>query len=220
MPWLRAQRWRWKRSADPHAHLLEAWSADSNRRADSVDEASFLVVDAEMSGLDPESAELLSLGWVRVSSCEIQLASAQHHLIRNRDTVGQSATVHQLRDCELEGADGLLPAMDALLKAASGCVLVFHHAALDMAFLNKASLRLYGAPLLLRHIDTLLMEHKLLNRREHAIGKGDLTLAACRDRYGLPHHRGHNALTDAVATAELLLAHIVQRGAGLRLKDL
>ena len=34
----------------------------------------------------------------------------------------------------------------------------------------------------------------------------DLRLARVRQRYGLPAYRNHNALTDAVACAELYLA--------------
>lgn len=39
-----------------------------------------------------------------------------------------------------------------------------------------------------------------------ALVRGDLTLAGCRVRYGLPDYPAHNALVDALATAELLLA--------------
>jgi DNA polymerase-3 subunit epsilon len=180
----------------------------------------FLVCDAEMSGLDPEHAELLSLGWVRVSGNEVVIDTARHELIRNRDSVGQSATVHQLRDCELSAAGSLDDALSALVTASAGCVLVFHNAQLDLAFLDRAAKQLLGAPLLMPTVDTLLQEQRLLQRREQPIGSGDLRLQACRDRYGLSTHVAHNALDDALATAELLLAHISRRGAGLRLRDL
>jgi DNA polymerase-3 subunit epsilon len=180
----------------------------------------FLVCDAEMSGLDPQQAELLSLGWVRVSGNEILMETAEHHLIRNRDSVGQSATVHQLRDCELSAAGSLDDALSALLSASAGCVLVFHNAQLDLAFLDRAAKRLLGAPLLMPTVDTLLQEQRLLQRREQPIGSGELRLQACRDRYGLSAHAAHNALGDALATAELLLAHLSRRGADLKLRDL
>ena len=180
----------------------------------------FLVCDAEMSGLDPREAELLSLGWVRIEGLEIALGSADHKLIRNQRSVGQSATIHQLRDCELSGAEDVEEALNMLFEAAAGCVLVFHNAALDTAFLDCAAKDVYGAPLLLPTIDTLLLEQKLLQRQERPIAQGDLRLGACRERYGLTTHNAHNALGDAMATAELLLAHIAKRGKGLQLKDL
>ncbi|MFT4769188.1 MAG: DNA polymerase-3 subunit epsilon [Glaciecola sp.] len=181
---------------------------------------SFLVCDAEMSGLDPAKAELLSLGWVRAEGLEIVLGSAGHRLIRNRRSVGQSATTHQLRDCELCEAEDVADVLGAFLRASEGCVLVFHNAALDIAFLDRAAKQVFGVPFLLPTVDTLLLEQRLLQRKERPIAQGDLRLGACRDRYGLIPHDAHNALSDALATAELLLAHVAKRGPGLRLRQL
>ena len=172
-----------------------------------------------MSSLDPERGELLSLGWVRIEGGEMPLASAHHQLVRNRRSVGQSATVHRLRDCELRRGASAEQALAALLLAARGCVLVFHHAALDLAFLNRACKRIFGAPLLMPVVDTLTLERRLMQRREQPVGPGALRLSACRARYHLPAHRAHNALTDALATAELFLAHCAARGERLRLRD-
>ena len=55
--------------------------------------------------------------------------------------------------------------------------------------------------------ETVGLEHRLLTRRDQPILQGDLRLQACRERYGLPPLPAHNALSDALATAELLLAH-------------
>ena len=42
-------------------------------------------------------------------------------------------------------------------------------------------------------------------------------MGACRRRYQLPDYHGHNALWDALATAELLLAQLAHRSRGSRL---
>jgi DNA polymerase-3 subunit epsilon len=80
----------------------------------------------------------------------------------------------------------------------------------------------FKAPVLLPAVDTLLQEERLLRRREQPIKPGDLRLHACRDRYQLPQFQGHNALLDALATAELLLALASHRcrGQGLDLGQL
>ena len=54
---------------------------------------------------------------------------------------------------------------------------------------------------------TLRLEQQRLARREQPLQRGELTLATCRRRYQLPDYPAHNALWDALATAELLLAH-------------
>ena len=49
-------------------------------------------------------------------------------------------------------------------------------------------------------------------RQDAVIMPGSLRLHSCRQRYGLPHYPAHDALTDAVATAELLLAWAAHAG--------
>ncbi len=209
------RRWRWKRRADDQ--LRAFWSKPLPSKRADWRELEFLALDAEMSSLDPDEGELLSLGWVLIRDGDIALDTACHLVIRPAQSVGQSATIHQLRDCEVaEGVDAE-QALDSLLEAARGKVLVFHHAPLDLAYLDRLSMASHGAPLLQPHLCTLQMEKRLLERREQALKKGDLTLGACRRRYHLPDYHGHNALWDALATAELLLAQAAHRGRGARL---
>ena len=217
--WARFSRWRWRNQADPA--LQHFWEAELPAPRRDWREISFLVVDAEMSSLDPAEGELLSLGWVKIVGGAIQLATAEHVVIRARGSVGQSATIHQLRDCEVAAGLDAAEALDRFLECARGCVLVFHHAPLDLAYLNKLCQEIHGAPLLQPHVCTLQTEKHRLARRDHTLKPGDLTLAACRERYSLPRYQAHNALWDAMATAELLLAQVAHRSRGksLRLAD-
>jgi DNA polymerase-3 subunit epsilon len=194
--------------------LGRCWQAPLPATGTDWRRVSFLVVDAEMSSLEINDGELLSLGWVGVEHGAIALDSARHYLVRARNPVGQSATIHSLRDCELRAADSGAEVLAHLLDAAAGRVLVFHHAALDMAFLDRISRQVFRAPLLLPVVDTLRQEEALLRRRNLPIKPGDLRLHACRQRYKLPPYRGHNALLDALATAELLLAMAAHRSVG------
>ena len=177
-------------------------------------QVSFLVVDAEMSSLDVNEGELISVGWVCVEDGSIALDSARHYLIKAENSVGQSATIHNLRDCELAEADTREEVLARFLEAAQGKVLVFHNASLDLAYLNGVSRREFNAPILMPAVDTLLQEQALLQRRDIPVKSGDLRLQACRDRYNLPPYPAHNALLDALATAELLVAMAKHRGGG------
>ncbi len=183
-------------------------------------EQEFLVADAEMSSLDPGTGELLSLGWVVIREGRIQLGSAEHHLLNANASVGESATIHQIRDCELEAGIDSRELMDRFVSAATGRILVFHHALLDVGFLDRLSRQCYGSPLLMPVVDTLQIEKRNLERREMPLGQNVLRLASCCSRYNLPASPAHNALTDALATAELLLAQIAYKGDDVRLGDL
>lgn len=219
--WLALQRARHARRA-AGTPLAACWGQPAPRGRDNCEDTSFLVCDGEMSSLDPATGSLLSLGWVTIERSAIALTTARHALIAGQQAVGQSATIHHIHDRELLEGLPLAAVMQAFLRAAAGKVLVFHHAPLDLAFLNRASQQLYGAPLLLPVIDTLRLEQKQRERRGQSDAPGALSLASCRGRYGLPAHAAHNALQDAIATAELLLAQIAHRGqgAGLRLREL
>jgi DNA polymerase-3 subunit epsilon len=197
--------------------LQRCWQRPLPSTSSDWREVPFLVADAEMSSLDVNTGELLSVGWVLVEHGAINLGTAQHHLIRAESSVGQSATIHNLRDYDLAGAHSKGHVLRHFLQAAAGSVLVFHHAALDMAFLDKVSRREFSAPILMPVVDTLLQEEKLLRRRDQPIKPGELRLQACRERYGLPHFHGHNALLDALSTAELLIALASRRSAGASL---
>ena len=199
--------------------LQHTWASGMSPKGTDWREVSFLVCDAEMSSLDASEGELLSLGWVVVERGAIALASARHYLLKARNSVGQSATIHQLRDCELEEGISEAQLLALFLAAAAGKVLVFHNASLDTAFLNQLTCRAFAAPLLMPTVDTLLLEEKILRRSDAPIQPGDLRLQACRDRYNLPIYPAHNALLDALATAELLLAQAGHRGAKLPLRS-
>ncbi len=179
-------------------------------------QVSFLVVDAEMSSLDVNEGELLSVGWVCVDGGGIALQTARHYLVKPQRSVGQSAAIHSLRDCELGDALPGEEVFGLFLEALAGRVLVAHNADLDLAYLNRVSCAAFNAPVLMPVVDTLRQEQGLLNRHEQPIKPGDLRLQACRERYNLPSFHGHNALLDALATAELLIAMAAQRSAGQR----
>lgn len=63
-------------------------------------------------------------------------------------------------------------------------------------------------------VGTLLQEEALLRRHGRIIEPGALRSQDCRSRYNLLHFHGHNALLDALATAELLIAMAAHRSVG------
>lgn len=200
--------------------LLHCWKSSSGLAGSNWLDVEFLVVDAEMSSLSVSDGELLSVGWVVIRKGVVELGSARHLLLRPESSVGDSATIHQLRDCELVEGLERNEALIQLLAAARGRVLVFHHATLDLAFLNRLSHELFGVPLLLPVIDTLQLEKQVLERRNIPLGNSVLRLGSCRARYNLPDYPAHNALMDALATAELFLAQVVHKGGKINVRDL
>lgn len=163
----------------------------------------FLVVDCEMSGLDPEKCQLLSIGWVVIERGQIVNSTAKHLLIHADRGTGDSSMIHGLFDSNIAGANSIATALMLLMQQVPETVLVFHHAALDMRFLQKATIEIFQCPLLFSYVDTMEIEKKRLHLQGKMAG---IRLAQCRQRYGLADCAQHNALADAQATAELFLA--------------
>jgi len=93
-----------------------------------------------------------------------------------------------------------------LFEAARGRVWLFHHASLDVAFLQKACISWAGVAPPFTVLDTIQLELDFRKRQGLPVNNGDLQLGKLRSSYNLPQYTAHNALIDACATAELLLA--------------
>lgn len=179
-------------------------------KATPVEACSLLVIDLELTGLDPKRDHIVSMGWVPVRAAGLRLADARHYLIKSPISVGQSATIHGLHDRDLANAHALEDVLAELLRSYAGYIFVAHNAAMDKAFLQAALKRCYGRAPRWQFLDTLAIERNRLNRRQLPIQAGSLRLNACLHRYKLPLVSSHNALEDAYSCALLLLAQISQ----------
>ncbi|MEY3018173.1 MAG: hypothetical protein RL336_1308 [Pseudomonadota bacterium] len=184
------------------------------------DDIEFLSVDIETTSLDANDGEIVSIGWVPLVKGSVVLSQARHVVVGIKREVGQSAVFHQLSDEQLSHGERASAMFEQFLNAAMGRVLVFHNAQIDMAFLNKLSRRLIGVPLVVPIVDTLLWEKTKILKRYHHIPTDTLRLHACRRRYNLPDYPLHNALSDALATLELLQAQIAYIGHRATLKEI
>jgi len=176
-----------------------------------VSRLELLALDVETTGLDPRADHLLSLGWVPVVGGRVRLAEAREHRVRPPDGVGvgASATWHRLTDDGLSDAAAPADVLPRLLADLRGRVLLAHHAPIEVGFVAAATLTAYGARAPLTVVDTLALEHRLradVNGEVH----GSLRLDAARRSHGLPRYAAHDALTDAIAAAELLLAQVAE----------
>ena len=173
-----------------------------------VDDA-LLAVDVETTGLKPDRHELVSIGWVPVDGRVIDLARAEYHVISGAQ-VGDSATIHGVTDDDI-ALDGAEPAvvLEAFLRAIEGRRLLAHFAQMELGFVGKLHRDVTGKRWGLRDAevrDTFAMERRHMERMGTYPRGEDLRLARVRQRYNLPAYSNHNALTDAVACAELYLA--------------
>ncbi|MBX3725260.1 MAG: 3'-5' exonuclease [Xanthomonadales bacterium] len=218
----RSARLAWSRRQCRLPIQQETLTARPPTASTGFDELDIVVLDLETTGLDPRRDQVLSAGWVCVSSGRIELSSAQEVPVRPHGEagVGQSAIIHGLLDSDLADACDELGLLQILLPILAGRVVAAHAAAIERGFLRAMLHRHGGVALPNPFIDTMKLERMLLEGRGERIEeRGDaLTLARARARHQLPAHSQHSAGSDALACAELLLAQVENLGGHARVR--
>ncbi|MBF0219618.1 MAG: DNA polymerase III subunit epsilon [Gammaproteobacteria bacterium] len=174
-----------------------------------IDRVPILALDFETTGLNAKTDHILSIGYVAIDGLAIQLESAHHQIIHTiGDLREESVIVHHITDDKKSRGLPIAEVMPRLLEAMCGRVLLVHYAHIEKGFLRQICQQLYGLAPVLPIIDTLVIARKRLDQRTTLYSPGDLRLFNLRQRHNLPRYRAHNALSDAIATAELFFAEL------------
>lgn len=168
-------------------------------------EARWCVVDLELSGLDPERHEIIAYGAVPVESGRVLLPGSVSALVRPARPLSESSIrIHGLLAADLAQAPPLERALEPLLAAMTGRILVAHAAGVERGFLGPA-LRRQGLRLRRRIVDTAVLGRLWLYERDGR-APGHLPLSSLAATLGLPAERPHAALSDALTTAQVFVA--------------
>lgn len=189
----------------------------------AIEQTPILAVDFETTGLNAKHDQLLSVGFVALENSQIYLSSAYHQLISTRGELNeQNVLIHQITDEAKSKGANLSEVVETLLKALTGKVMLVHFNRIEKTFLQQACLQLYGMAPVLPMIDTLMIAKRRFDRSGQPYDPSSLRLGNLRQFYHLPDHTAHNALGDAIATAELFLAQVaaMEQGEQTRLKNI
>jgi DNA polymerase III subunit epsilon len=174
------------------------------KRADTWWLRDYWVLDLEMGGLDVRTDEIISVGMVPIRDGAIRLGEAYHSHIRPSRRVGEpSLKVHGLLAKDLCDAPDLETVIVEIDRRIRGSAMVVHFAGVDVPFLKAAYERTNTAWPGVEVVDTV----QLLLAAGRRWGRNSVRtdLAMARADLGLPEHDHHDALADAVATAEMFL---------------
>jgi DNA polymerase III subunit epsilon len=178
-------------------------------------EAPYSVLDVETNGLNHKRHSLLAIGVLDIDQGRIQINRRWYTNIRPPDTdeVGaDTIRIHGLLRRDLEDAPALEEVLPELLQRLQGRVLVVHIAAIDVKFLDQALRTHYGVKLRGPAIDTarlggvLLQQEHMLSGTYDQQGPRDTTLRSLAASANVPVEAQHNALSDALTTAQLFLS--------------
>ncbi len=181
-----------------------------------LNQVPFVALDFETTGLDAKKDGIISIGLVPFTLSRITLNHARHWIVNpDKPLAEESVVIHGITHSDIIDAPDLTQVLERLLEALAGSIVVVHYRKIEREFLDSALKSRIGEGMLFPVIDTLVLEAQIQRRQSGGLlnllkGKKpeSVRLGASRNRYGLPAYPPHHALTDAIATAELLQAQI------------
>jgi DNA polymerase III epsilon subunit family exonuclease len=185
-----------------------AWSGDAVALAQPpgagllLEDATYVVVDLETTGLRPGQSGICEIGAVRLRGFEVE-AEFQTLVDPGLPIDAGASALTGLRNDHLRGAPGPGDAVRRFLAFADDAVLAAHNARFDLAFLDRETEQLTGSRIAAPVVDTVRLARNLLAGRVSGFGLAQLAWFL-----GTAERPCHRALPDARATAELLLALI------------
>lgn len=201
------------------ARFFQAPWPDEGTQLENIE---FMAMDVETTGLDATTHSIVSVGLIPFTLARIRSDQAWYQLVRPPgDLLPESVTFHHITHSDLQQAPRFADIAGDLLERLRGKVAVVHYHPLERAFLDQAFHHALGEGLHFPLVDTMQIEAGLYPRRKpgwvaRLLGKKEISIRLndCRHRYGLPAYQAHHALTDALATAELLQAQVATHFSG------
>ena len=182
-------------------------------------EYTYVVLDLETTGLDKVQDRIVSIGAVRIKAGRICIGQFFNQFVNPKMKIpAESIKVHGIVPGMVASAPGGKKVIDDFLDYIDNSILIAHHAAFDIHFLNRLMLARHGFPLQNLVLDTLpLCQHRLMSKSYIATQRRkkplvDETLAirqphnyfgldAITSQLGIHIYQRHTALGDALATA-------------------
>lgn len=197
--------------------FLQATMPDLNSPIQAVDIVS---MDFETTGLNAKEDHIISVGLIDICHLNMPLASAYHAIVQqDLPLEADNVAIHQITDQQLSQGESTEVIVETILKKLMGKVLLAHYASIEVKFLQAACIKLYGVAPPFLVIDTMILGQRYFDRKQRPYQPNDLRLSALREFNHLPDFHAHNALNDAIATAELFFVQVNQRDKDLPLKS-
>ncbi|WP_339419402.1 MULTISPECIES: 3'-5' exonuclease [unclassified Pseudomonas] len=198
-----------------NSRLRQFYQAGAVSAQASIDSVQLLAMDVETTGLDAQADSVVSIGVMPFTLQRIYCGNSLYWVIKPASELNEkSVTFHHITHAEISDAPTFEQVLAPLLEAMAGKVMVVHYRNIERAFLDQAVRRHLGEGFEFPVIDTMQLEARLHRQKRgwfaRLMGRSQpsIRLADSRARLGLPAYHAHHALTDALATAELLQAQV------------
>lgn len=172
-----------------------------------IRDCQLVAVDFETTGLDPRKSEIISMGFCPIHDNVIRLSDCLHITIKTeQDLTSENVAIHGLTHDVLSQGMTQKQALLKFIELTKDKIIVAHYHSIERNFIQRLAKKLLGQNIPLSFLDTYLFAKKRMHRRQQVIVSDSLRLFSLRKQQGLPYYKAHNALEDAISTAELYLA--------------
>jgi DNA polymerase-3 subunit epsilon len=174
-----------------------------------VNEAGFVVVDTELTGLEVKKNSIISIGAVKMKGTRIDLGNVFYRLINPSTAIDhRGIVVHGITPSDVAEEPPVEHVLSEFLEFCGDDIIVGHFISLDMDFINREVKRSRGSFLKNSVVDTCRLYEWIKSgdgsfSRHYDGNSGELDLVSLAREYGVPVSDAHNALGDAFITAQL-----------------
>ena len=174
----------------------------------AIRDASFVVTDTELTGLNERKDSIVSLGAVRMQGGSILLGAPFYRLVRPRTALTrESVIIHGIMPSEVAEEKEISSVLAEFMDFCGDAVLVGYCIGIDLAFIDRELKRILGRRLTVPAVDIAELYAWLLGRKllqqciKEPPGQPDLyALADCLD---IAIAESHHAMVDAFITAQV-----------------
>lgn len=220
-------KWFWEKEYGPEVTAYREANENLKPAKKLVSETRFTILDIEATGFKAEQDRILSLATVDVKDGRLSLADMGSWVVFHSHVRMNTATsIHGIMPQETAAGLDEKTVMKELLERLAGTIIVGHHIGFDVAMINHAMRKHFGAALCNPTVDTgkLAMASLDAFAKTGYPGQRDPSLDEVCAMCEIPPVDRHTAEGDAFTTATLFMTlclHLQRRKKRpLILKDL
>ncbi|HAK87549.1 MAG: hypothetical protein A2X55_05540 [Nitrospirae bacterium GWB2_47_37] len=173
-----------------------------------IDMCPYVVIDTELTGLNPKKDSIVSMGALKMSGGRIEVGNFYYRVVApETELTGSSVVIHGITPSEAAEWPDIEMLLPEFYDYCKNSIIVGHFLNLDMSVINREMRRLTGRRFENLSVDTYKIYEWIKvhsgdsSRHFGANGNGDLFSIA--KKYQIRTSEAHNALTDAFITAQL-----------------